>query len=129
MDYELYTEDEIIEIGDHLKALKDKTIIDINDDFFTLKDYDIKSTETDVFNWFGKNEIVNMFYIDFITLSNGDEDFVHNADNKQMCSAIGVDLLVKYRERFINLRSNYLLHHKSPVMTASPNKSSNFKRR
>ena len=115
----LYTEDDIIEIGDQLKALKGKTIIDFHNDFFRVTDYDIKSIEMPVFNWFSKNGTANMFYIDFITLSNGDEDFTHDAEDTYMCSAEGVSILMEHREKFINLRSNYLSFHKSPIMAVN----------
>ncbi len=106
MNKKLYTEDEIIDIGESLKELKDKTIIDYNLDFFKLIDYDIKSMEVEMFNLFGKNPVVNMFYIDTMKLTNGKEEFIYNSDDI-MCTEESVMSLLDYRYNFIVIKDNY----------------------
>ncbi len=113
----LYTEDEIILIGESLKELKGKAILDYNLDFFKLIDYDIKSMEVEMFNWFGKNLVVNMFYIETMTLTNGEEEFNYSSEKDDgMCTALGVDSMMEYRERFIKQQKNYLAFNKCQNM-------------
>lgn len=135
MNYEhLYTEDEIIEIGDHLKSLKDMILLDDNNEFFVLKDYDIKSMTYTEGGWFTKKTEQQAFYIDFVTLE-GDKTYKHQDD--KMCSAQGVANLLRYKGNFDILNSkliNFTLKNEitlkyGELTISKPNKSSNFKRR
>ena len=130
----LFTEDEIIIVGEDLKNLKGKTLMDNNNQFFTLKDYDIKSTSYKEWNIFKPNEEVTVFYIDFITLTGAEEDYVHKDDD--MCSHRGVRTLLEYRVNFRTLEKNlnkFTLKNGIQMnfgqLTVTANKSSNFKRR
>ena len=131
----LFTEDEIIIVGEDLKNLKGKTLMDNNNQFFTLKDYDIKSTSYKEWNIFKPNTEVTVFYIDFITLIGAEEDYVHQGDD--MCSHRGVRTLLEYRVNFRTLEKNLnkftlkngIQMNFGQLTVSSTNKSSNFKRR
>lgn len=102
----LYTEDEIIQIGDHLKNLKGKILMDNHNNFFKLKDFDIKSITTEELRLFKPNVEVQHFYIDSITLTGGDEEYVHQDDN--MCSIHGVKTLMNYQVNYSSLEKNLI---------------------
>ena len=130
----LFTEDEIIIVGENLKTLKGKILMDNHNEFFVLKDYDIKSTSYKEWNIFKPNKEVTLFYIDFITLTGADDDHTHKNDD--MCSRIGVRTLLEYLVKFRTLEktlNKFTLKNsitlKYGELTVSTNKSSNFKRR
>ena len=130
----LFTEDEIIIIGDQLKTLKDKILMDDNKQFFKLKEFDIKSTSYKEWNIFKPNEEVTVFYIDFITLTGAEEDYVHQDDD--MCSHRGMSTLLRYHKNYTVLEKNLnafalkngmLMNFGKLIVTS--NRSSNFKKR
>jgi hypothetical protein len=103
MNKEYYTEDEIIKIGDHLKNLKGMILLDADDEFFILKDYDIKSEEIELFNWFKTNLHVQQFYIDTITITGDGDDYVHQDDD--MCTLEGVTTLMEFHANYTALQT------------------------
>lgn len=131
----LYTEDEIILIGDHLKNLKGKILMDDHKQFFILKDFDIKSVTVEEFRLFKPNVKVQKFYIDSMTLSSGDEEYIHQDDI--MCSVHGIKTLMDYQVNYSALEKNlinFTLKNKitlkyGDLIVSKPNKSSDFKRR
>jgi len=130
----LFTEDEIIIIGDQLKTLKDKILMDDNKQFFKLKEFDIKSTSYKEWNIFKPNEEVTVFYIDFITLTGAEEDYKHQDDD--MCSHRGMTTLLRYYANYAALEKNlneFTLKNGIQLnfgqLKVTTNKSSNFKRR
>jgi hypothetical protein len=135
MNYEhLYTEEEIITIGEFLKSLKGKILLDDQNEFFVLKDYDIKSMTYTDGGWFKKKINMEAFYIDFVTLE-GDKEYIHQDDS--MCSAHGVRNLMRYHLNFNLLESklmkftlkNGITLKYGELTVSKTNKSSNFKRR
>jgi hypothetical protein len=130
----LFTEDEIIIVGEDLKNLKGKILLDDHNEFFVLKDYNIKSFTITDGGWFKKKTEEQAFYIDFITLTGVDEDITHK-DN-DMCSLRGVRTLLEYRVNFSKLEKNLIkftlknsITLKYGELSVTTNKSSNFKRR
>ena len=130
----LFTEDEIIIVGENLKTLKGKILMDNHNEFFVLKDYDIKSTSYKEWNIFKPNKEVTLFYIDFITLTSAEEDIIHRDDD--ICSHRGLSTLSEYQVNFSRLEKNLIkftlknsITLKYGELTVSTNKSSNFKRR
>jgi hypothetical protein len=134
MEEYLYTEDQIVKVGDTLKGLKGKILLDDRNEFYVLKDYDIKAVST--LNWdgfFKPKKPVQMFFIDFIILS-GEEDHKHSNDT--MCTMTVLTTLQRYHANYtalqaklikFTLKNNIIL--KFGELTVSTNKSSNFKRR
>ena len=129
----LFTEDEIIVIGEDLKNLKGMILLDDHNELFVLKDYNIKSFTITDGGWFKKKTEEQTFYIDFITLT-GDEDHIHQDDD--MCSRRGVRTLLEYRVNFSKLEKNLIkftlknsITLKYGELSVTTNKSSNFKRR
>lgn len=136
MNYEhLYTEDEIIKLGDALKSLKGMILLDDNGEFFILKDYDIKSMTYTEGGWFWtEKKEKQAFYIDFVTLE-GDETYKHQDD--KMCSTRGVINLTRYHANYTALQAkltkftlkNGLSLKFGELTVSKTNKSSNFRRR
>lgn len=131
----VYTEDEIILIGDDLKSLKGNILLDNHGDFFILKDFDIEGEDSLIWNGlFKPKKAVRMFLIKNIVLSGDDGEYTHL--NDQMCSALGVKTLLQYRDNYIALQTKLNKFTVNNVITlnfgklaVTPNKSSNFKRR
>ena len=103
---ELFTEDDIIMVGDHLKRLKGMILQDDNDEFFVLKDYSIEGISEYPFNWFKKRKEVRMFYIDSMTLETAEGEYVHSDDN--MCSIDGLNMLMESQVRYSKLEKNLI---------------------
>jgi hypothetical protein len=78
-------------------------LLDADDEFFILKDYDIKSEEIELFNWFKTNLHVQQFYIDTITITGDGDDYVHQDDD--MCTLEGVTTLMEFHANYTALQT------------------------
>lgn len=131
----LYTEDEIISIGDDLNILKGSILLDTHGEFFILKDFEIEGADAMIWNGlFKSKKTVRKFLIKNIVLSGDDGDYVHEDDS--MCSALGVKTLIEFHDRYTKLQvklntftTKQGIQLNFGKLTASPNKSSNFRRR
>ncbi len=102
MDYDLYSEDEIIELDVHLKNLVGKELMDDSDEFYVLKSFNIVGIDHTIYHLFRRNEDVRMFYIQQLVIEGSEETYTHEDD--EMCSADGVLTLMNHLERYSRLR-------------------------
>lgn len=103
----IYTEDDIVELTNHLKNLKGKILMDNNGDFFTLKSYDIQGVDHLEWNgFFRPKKKTRMFLIHNIVLAGDDGDHIYEDD--QMCSAHGVKSLMQYHLNYTALQSKLI---------------------
>lgn len=103
---ELFTEDEIVVVDEHLKNLKGKILQEENATFFTLKEYNIKGVSKYPFNWFKKRKEVRMFYIESLTLEFADGSYTHTEDD--MCSLNGMNMMMECQLRFSKLEKELI---------------------
>lgn len=101
---ELYDEDIIIDLRNHMNNLKGNILMDSKNSLFIFEDFEIESV-THMKGLFRKKEVTE-FYIKWIKLSS--EGILIFKDDNHVCSMYGVETLMSCRERWLELQSNLI---------------------
>jgi len=97
----LYSEEEIVVIGDQLNSLIGKILLDDHQDIFSIKSFNIISVTVESIRLFHSNTETQQFYIEYITITDSDgNNYTHRDD---MCSIDGVTTLIDYNTNYKNL--------------------------
>ena len=106
MGKELYSEEEIVTVDEHLKNLKGKILQSNEGEFFKLKNYKIKGVSLYPFNWFKERKEVRMFYIESITIDSSEGTYYH--ENDIVCTMDGIKIFIESQERFNDLEKRLI---------------------
>ena len=98
---ELYSENTIIDLRNHMDNLRGMILMDENDELFIFKDYYISSF-SHIKGLFKKKE-VNEFYIKWVKIISNGEEIVR--DDSMICSLNGIMTLMNYHDRWIKHQS------------------------
>jgi len=109
----LYSEDRILKLKNVLNSLKGMILMDDNDELFLFKDFYIESVTTTK-GFFKKREVTE-FYVKWITITDGTNEYFHDEDD--MCSAYGIRILLGYHKNWTALQAKLV---KFTVATGMP---------
>lgn len=100
----LYSEDKILQLRDALNSLKGMILMDDNDELFLFKDFYIESVTTTK-GLFKKREVTE-FYVKWITITDGNEEYYHDQDD--VCSEYGIRILWGYHKNWTAMQAKLI---------------------